>query len=224
MHISKILTIGFTTLALSFNACSSSSSSAADKDVDTDLPEEVVVPTIVSTTTSRIWMDRNLGASRACLDMNDTLCYGDYYQWGRDTDGHEKFDSDITSIVSESVTPNHNKFIIGTLDWTPADDHGEIRTNNWNPCPTGFTVPTEDELKNENILDEISAFKKLKLPSAGNRLYLTGDMNGVDSFGDIWGGTDANTNSIYLHYYSTTAYTNFDNRANGRSVRCIKEQ
>ncbi|MEA2018242.1 MAG: hypothetical protein U9N59_07325, partial [Campylobacterota bacterium] len=34
--------------------------------------------TITSSVTGKIWMDRNLGASRACTSFDDTQCYGDY--------------------------------------------------------------------------------------------------------------------------------------------------
>jgi hypothetical protein len=44
----------------------------------------------VTSTTGKIWMDRNLGASRVATSVSDTLAYGDLYQWGRGTDGHEK--------------------------------------------------------------------------------------------------------------------------------------
>jgi hypothetical protein len=32
--------------------------------------------------TGRIWMDRNLGASRAATSPTDSEAYGDLYQWG----------------------------------------------------------------------------------------------------------------------------------------------
>lgn len=46
----------------------------------------------VATVTSagQVWMDRNLGASRVAISSADSLAYGDLYQWGRGTDGHEQ--------------------------------------------------------------------------------------------------------------------------------------
>jgi hypothetical protein len=44
----------------------------------------------VTTATGRIWMDRNLGATRVALSSTDTEAYGDYYQWGRPEDGHQR--------------------------------------------------------------------------------------------------------------------------------------
>jgi hypothetical protein len=43
--------------------------------------------------TDRIWLDRNLGAIQSCTSSTDEKCYGDYYQYMRATDGHEKADS-----------------------------------------------------------------------------------------------------------------------------------
>jgi hypothetical protein len=51
-------------------------------------PCAAVVPTITSTVTKRIWMDRNLGVDQG-LDINtitsetDFRFYGSLYQWGR---------------------------------------------------------------------------------------------------------------------------------------------
>jgi hypothetical protein len=41
----------------------------------------------------------------------DATVYGDLYQWGRTTDGHEKRNSTATSTLSTTDAPGHNKFI-----------------------------------------------------------------------------------------------------------------
>ena len=51
----------------------------------------------VTSTTGQVWMDRNLGASRVATSSTDSAAYGDLYQWGRGTDGHEKRTSSTTS-------------------------------------------------------------------------------------------------------------------------------
>jgi len=43
--------------------------------------EPFIYKTVVSPTTNRIWMDRNLGAKRVCLTYDDIECYGNYYKW-----------------------------------------------------------------------------------------------------------------------------------------------
>ena len=55
----------------------------------------------VLSTSGRLWMDRNLGATQVATSLTDYLAYGDLYQWGRGTDGHEK----ITWTSSSAGTP-----------------------------------------------------------------------------------------------------------------------
>jgi hypothetical protein len=58
---------------------------------------------ITSPNTGRIWLDRNLGATKVAdsKDAADTDAYGDLYQWGRRKDGHE--DRENTSIDSSNL-------------------------------------------------------------------------------------------------------------------------
>lgn len=46
-----------------------------------------------------VWMDRNLGATQAATSSTDTAAYGDYYQWGRDSDGHQFATSGTTTTL-----------------------------------------------------------------------------------------------------------------------------
>ncbi len=167
---------------------------------------------IVSPYTNRVWLDRNLGAKRVCRGLTDEKCYGDYFQWGRAADGHEKSSSKTTDILSENNSPNHSQFIIsrsrinkpsqikknidegiGYLDWK------KIRNNNlWqktsgenNPCPKGFRIPTIDELKdetlNQGIKNSKGIFKNfLKLPLSGYRSSYNGILLNRYSYGSIW--------------------------------------
>lgn len=46
--------------------------------------------TIKSSTTEKIWLDRNIGAERVCESSTDEICYGEYYEWNKNfkkTDG-----------------------------------------------------------------------------------------------------------------------------------------
>src|SRR5687767_462877 len=51
----------------------------------------------------KLWLDRNLGASRAATFFNDSLAAGDLFQWGRLDDGHQERTSDTTHILSNSI-------------------------------------------------------------------------------------------------------------------------
>lgn len=73
-----------------------------------------------SRVTGRIWMDRNLGATRVAQARQDYPAYGDLYQWGRKADGHQKITwssviegTGVTSTTTQADTPNHALFIGG---------------------------------------------------------------------------------------------------------------
>ena len=51
----------------------------------------------VISSSGEIWMNKNLGALRVATSSADAAAYGDLYQWGRTTDGHEKRNSTDSS-------------------------------------------------------------------------------------------------------------------------------
>jgi uncharacterized protein (TIGR02145 family) len=111
-------------------------------------------PPVTVVSAGQTWMDRNLGAYRVATDMVDEYAYGDLYQWGRGTDGHEKRDnSGTTSALSSFDTPGHEDFI--TVSSAPYDWREGQNDNLWqgasginNPCPAGFRLPTAPEWSN----------------------------------------------------------------------------
>ena len=189
--------------------------------------------TTVTSKTGRVWMDRNLGATQVMtLLFGDNLSYGDFYQWGRLTDGHQL----LTSINSAPYTyslvdiPNNELFLITPDDWRkPKNDNLWQGVNGINNvCPTGFRIPTSNEWEQE-ITTWISknnqgAFASpLKLPGAGERSG--GEIIGV-SYGTYWSSTVIGDGANVLSFaYSNggSAYIYKDNRVPGHSVRCIKD-
>lgn len=200
----------------------------------------------------RIWMDRNLGATRPATSADDPLSYGDLYQWGRRIDGHEiivinggntnsgKGLNGITTTLSTTNTPGHSLFITPSATASPYDWRSTQNDNLWqgvnginNPCPSGFRLPTSSELYSEmqtrgtNIYDH-----PLKFPISGNR-YVGG---GVMYIGEV-------VNLAFSSHYSTstvsTAVPGYveavggwmsggvslstnNPRGGGRAIRCIK--
>lgn len=45
---------------------------------------------LVMSKTGRIWMDKNLGATRVATSPTDSASFGFYFQWGRGADGHQE--------------------------------------------------------------------------------------------------------------------------------------
>jgi hypothetical protein len=49
-------------------------------------------------------MDRNLGASQVATSRSDTSSFGDLYQWGRRSDGHQCRNSSISSnLITQDI-------------------------------------------------------------------------------------------------------------------------
>ncbi|SMN17646.1 hypothetical protein CRYPA_1269 [uncultured Candidatus Thioglobus sp.] len=127
-----------------------------------------------------MWLDRNLGATQVATSSTDSAAYGDLYQWGRATDGHQSRTLDVAGSTTSNGTTNTTmtratsissvgaKFIKtgtspfewienNTQDGNNIDDSGALRTAAWangganDICPSGFSVPTEAEITADTI-------------------------------------------------------------------------
>ena len=203
---------------------------------------EITYGTVTSPYTGQIWLDRNLGASQVCTAKNDTACYGNYYQWGRYSDGHQEFNSDITTILAENLNNAGADFILTSsvvnayYDWIlRIDTNGSLRSVNWSKtdgtsvCPGGYRVPTITELLDETLYatpavsDGATAFENfLKLPSAGYRGSANGNMASQGGSGFIYSSSVSDFKSSHLSFSVVGANTDNFVRSNGYSVRCIK--
>ena len=192
--------------------------------------------TVKSPYTGKIWLDKNLGAAQVCASLDDAACYGNYYQWGRDHDGHQESNSARTSAQAKKSNRAGTKFIKRSEDWSSVDHNGAKRASNWSAtdgssiCPTGYRVPTTTELAAETtaatspVANNTDAFKNfLKLPSAGYRYANNGDEDYQVSYGFVWtasavGSNEAN--NLQFDVYDAVSKESY--RAFAFSVRCVK--
>lgn len=203
-----------------------------------------VVPTVISA--GRVWMDRNLGASRVATHSADSIAYGSLYQWGRPSDGHQHRNSLTTFVTSSTNSPGHNKFIIARMTATTLDWRNPQNNNLWqgvdgvnNPCPQGFRLPTKTEWEHEkqswSSNDAAGAFASpVKIVASGFRQ----GNNSADGGGDIifegfggcyWSSTIYLSRNEYLSWglellsVDGSPKLNPWNRAVGCNVRCVKK-
>jgi uncharacterized protein (TIGR02145 family) len=194
-----------------------------------------IVNDVTNPTTGKTWMDRNLGASQVATSSTDAASYGDLYQWGRRSDGHQCRNSATSTALSSTDQPTNGNFIVSPN--TPYDWRNPQNTNLWqgvngvnNPCPSGYRIPTSTELNSERLSwvsnDQNGAMiSALKLPLSGRRFQSTGNLLDLGISGNYYSST---TNSTYVEYLlfqssSNSATNTISNRSMGMTARCIKE-
>jgi uncharacterized protein (TIGR02145 family) len=182
--------------------------------------------------TGKTWMDRNLGATRAATSSTDVESYGDLYQWGRASDGHQLRNSTNTKTLSSSDQPANGNFIItNKSDWRSPQNN-----NLWqgisginNPCPKGYRIPTEAEWNAERLSwgtnNATGAFNSpLKLPTSGGRGIDEGNLFSVGIDGLYWSSTPGNIDAKMANFSKNGGSgIDLNKRGYGFSVRCIKD-
>jgi uncharacterized protein (TIGR02145 family) len=188
---------------------------------------------VINAVTGKTWMDRNLGASQVADSSKHVASYGDLYQWGRCSDGHEKRTSTLSTTLSLTDTPGNSNFIgasVTPFDWRSGQNNALWQGLNGinNPCPTGYRIPTTAEWNAErlswSVNTSVGAFDSpLKLPMSGWRLSSSGGNGGNGSNGRYWTSTISTTNVNYLTFSPSAGSVSTLYRAYGFAVRCIKD-
>jgi uncharacterized protein (TIGR02145 family) len=191
-----------------------------------------VIVDVTNPITGRTWMDRNLGATQVATTSTDVNSYGDLYQWGRGSDGHQCRTSATTTTLSSTDQPGNGNFILAPN--TPSNWRSPQNANLWqgvngvnNPCPSTYRLPTDAELEAEriswNASNSAGAFAStLKLTIAGQRRFTDGSM--VSNAGYYWSSTVSSSGAVPLFFNGSNASIDVatNSIAFGRSVRCIK--
>lgn len=193
------------------------------------------VACVANPSTNRFWMEKNLGASRVAESLTDTLAYGDLYQWGRLTDGHEKRNSGTTDLLSTTDVPVDGNFIITSsppYDWrVPQNNYLWQGVNGINnPCPAGFRLPTVSEWQAEIATwipqSATGGFDSaLKLPLGGYRSVTTGAIYNDGGAFRYWTSTADFAGNAFIVYTLSdmSIQIGIIGRAAGGSVRCIRK-
>jgi len=183
--------------------------------------------------TGRTWMDRNLGATRAATTSSDINSYGDLYQWGRLSDGHQCRNSTTTNTLSIADQPAQGRFIISISE--PWDWRSPPNNTFWqginginNPCPSGYRLPTEEEWNEERLSwssnNAAGAFASpLKLTRPGYRDNNSGALTDAGFSGFYWSSTVNGISASRVYLLSNSAQIITSYRSIGGSVRCIKD-
>jgi len=228
---------------------SASSASAAVIPVTGNAICDGSVPTVIveiTSTTGVIWMDRNLGASRAAISETDFMAYGCLFQWGRGNDGHASItwttstsgspvNSNVSTTLATTDVPGNLFIKVTTTPFDWRSNNNNLRWNSTvqvnNPCPTGFHVPTKTQLDAEfmaySISDSASAY--INGPGNGFKYVRAGFRNSSalisDSgiSGSYWNSSVGTTASGTRYIGSTSSSNATTTRVTGASVRCIKD-
>ncbi|TVQ41764.1 MAG: hypothetical protein EA362_14175, partial [Saprospirales bacterium] len=114
-------------------------------------------------------------------------------------------------------------------DWRVPQNHELWQGINGinNPCPLGYKIPTLTEWVEEQSSwsnDNASgAFESpLRIPLAGYRNHSDGSIGGEGNYGGYWSSTNDSIRSARMRVDEIGTGINFMPRANGLTIRCIK--
>jgi uncharacterized protein (TIGR02145 family) len=158
------------------------------------------------------------------------------------TSGRGFANATALEALATSDAPGHANFILTNVtpfDWRDDNNNNRWATANQGPCPAGYHVPTDAQWATADAFNGGAATNggatvgwdnntetyesALKLPSAGFRLRVNGLLYSQGTGGLNWSSTVSGANARILRFGSTAANTYSDFRADGYTVRCLKD-
>jgi len=167
--------------------------------------------------TSKCWITSNLGADHQATAVNDgtEASAGWYWQFNR----KQGYKHDGTTLTPAWT----NTWINENSDWLTAND----------PCTSelgaGWRLPTSTEWSNVYASGNWNEWSGpwnsgLKLHAAGYLFFGDGSLYSRGSFGYYWSSSQGNSYyGWYLNVDSGLSYMNYDYKASGFSVRCLRD-
>ncbi len=200
-----------------------------------------------------IWLKHNLEAEYTRVGSpyfnpdavptghTDTLAYGNLWQWGRVSDGHQQvvYTDNSTghgahgTTTAKSDNPGNNLFILGPGDWRVNNNDllwMSINTPN-QVCPRDWRLATDDEWysirdgSGGNGAGNFGTFVPpsfLHLTLTGFREKADGLLYSVGNHGEYWTSTVRGGKAQAMHVEQYYLDSNFNSRdkTDGAAVRC----
>lgn len=174
--------------------------------------------------------------------------YGKIFQWHRKY-GQEYISTGViqgpVSLMVGNDMNNASIFYTGGNDWTSQPQNSWSMRTEFNPCPSGWRVPTEIELKTllnsghlavDEGLNNIPGrwfgenySNSIFLPLSGYRDGSNGGIQGREFTAAYWSTYSFGqivAVSLQIHsknHFNGTAFMAYPSRSLGASVRCVKE-
>lgn len=208
-----------------------------------------VVYTTVRAKDGHIWLQQNLGAKKVAASATDEDAYGDLYQWGRWTDGHQNRSPEPPLLASSNLSANNPSGLVvsgivayisswwgngsASDTWAAKTPSDATSTNGCDPCRAlgdGWSLPTDNDwtnlLNKEDITNTATAFNSnMKIPRGGWRSINSLMISGAGLSSWYWSSTATSSAARGVWITDTEVHKSYtDSRAYGTSIRCIKKQ
>ncbi len=218
--------------------------------VKTVVHGDTITYTTVRAADQQVWLQHNLGSLQVALASDDTNAYGDLYQWGRSSDGHQVRNpvyqaagipyADPAAIPTTTPQPffynalPHTWWASGTVTdrWAAVSPQTVSSTNGCDPCRalgSEWRLPYNTEwsrlIKTEGIGNAAQAFlSNLKIVAGGHINGVNGAFFRAGTRGYYWSRTaSGDGKAIATHFWESSVLPgNADIRGNGFSIRCIR--